>query len=77
MCMGGRTGRAWRLVPAMREQNDTKWRQIAELATRRHGVVSHRELLAAGFSPSAVSRAVGAGGSTGSTGACTRSGTAP
>jgi hypothetical protein len=45
----------------MRERNDTRWREVAEVATRQHGVVCHRDLRAAGLSPSAIGRAAATG----------------
>ncbi len=40
---------------------DGRWRATADLATRRHGVVAHRELLALGWSSSAIGRAAATG----------------
>src|SRR3954452_5679659 len=45
----------------MRPQSNTRERDIADLATRQHGVVAHYQLVALGFEPRAVRRRVEAG----------------
>lgn len=47
-----------RLYVAMRDKLDPPNDVVANLAARRHGVVTRKQLLAAGLSPSAISRRV-------------------